>query len=260
MVQTGQIEALKGSSPPVLVRAFSRDYRPGEKVDPHAHEADQLLYASTGVMTLTADSGLWVIPAHRGVWIPAGVRHSIRMTGAVHMRTLYLRAGRGDIGDRCRVLAVSPLLRELILEVVRRASARYRRENYRLLRVLLDHLRVLPTAPLHLPEPEDARARFVTDAIWADPADRRTLREFARPAGASARTLARLFVSQTSMTFGIWRQQARILAALQRLAAGESVTSAALNVGYESPSSFVAMFKRSLGQSPGRYFASGQEE
>jgi AraC-like DNA-binding protein len=91
--------------------------------------------------------------------------------------------------------------------------------------------------------------------VLADPADRRTLAAWARPAGASVRTLARLFTRETGMGFRGWRQQVRLLRALERLAAGEAVTTVALDLGYDSPSAFVAMFRRALGTTPGRYFA-----
>ena len=124
----------------------------------------------------------------------------------------------------------------------------------RLMTVILDQLRVLDQAALHLPWPEDARLTRIAEALIDDPAMSAGLDDWAKTAGASARTLARLFVKETGMTFGAWRQQARLLKALELLAAGQSVTATALDLGYDSPSAFIAMFKKVLGVSPGKYF------
>jgi AraC-like DNA-binding protein len=121
--------------------------------------------------------------------------------------------------------------------------------------LILDEIRELPVAPLHLPEPTDRRLRRITTVLKTAPADNRTLDLWARTAGASSRTLARLFVAETGMTFRQWRRQARLLTGLVHLAAGQSVTEVALHVGYESPSAFIAMFKHALGSTPSQYFA-----
>jgi AraC-like DNA-binding protein len=184
------------------------------------------------------------------------VRHSIDVSGAVSMRTLYLRV---DLArrwpDGCRVINVRPLLRELVLEAVERGGLdRSVPADRHLVDVLLDHLDALPEAPLHLPEPRDARAQRVIAPLRGDPADRRTLAALARGAGASRRTLERLFRSEVGMSFARWRQQLRLVHALRLLAAGQAVTAVALDVGYESPSAFVVAFRRAFGTTPARYF------
>jgi len=125
----------------------------------------------------------------------------------------------------------------------------------RLIAVLMDQLRALKETPLHLPLPKDNRLKKITDALGENPSRQETLEEWASQVGASSRTLARLFQDETGLTFGAWRQQARLLKALERLASGEQVTAIALDLGYESPSAFSAMFKRALGTSPRRYFS-----
>jgi AraC-like DNA-binding protein len=125
--------------------------------------------------------------------------------------------------------------------------------------LILDEIRQLPIAPLHLPEPTDRRLRHITASLRTDPAAARTLDTWARAAGASPRTLARLFLAETGMTFRQWQRQVRLLAGLVRLAEGQPVTMVALEVGYESPSAFIAMFKRVLGTTPSQYFAEERE-
>jgi AraC-like DNA-binding protein/quercetin dioxygenase-like cupin family protein len=243
---------------PQAVVAFRRDLEDGQRIAPHRHRRAQLVYASRGVMTVTTSDGAFVVPPQRAVWMPGGHEHQIDARGAVAMRTIYVEpdAAPGLPKQVC-VLHVTPLLRELILAAVR-ASQPYEPESpeSRLMDVILDQIRALPAAPLSLPMPRDRRLRRVTEALRADPADARGLEAWAREAGASARTLARLFRTETGMSFGAWRQQVRLLRALEKLAAGEAVTSVAFDLGYDSPSAFIAMFRRNLGASPTRYFGS----
>jgi AraC-like DNA-binding protein len=171
------------------------------------------------------------------------------------MRTLYLHpSATKGLPTACRVVTVPRLLHELILHAVGLPSD-YPPDGAeaRLMAVIPDQLRALRPEPLHLPMPSDRRLRVVADALIRDPADNDTIRDWARRAGASERTLARLFRRETGMTFGAWRQRLRLLAAIAHLAEGRPVTAVAFDLGYESPSAFVAMFRRELGQPPGRY-------
>jgi len=169
------------------------------------------------------------------------------------MRSLYIAPKAvACLPGTCRVVQVTALLRELIARLV--TPGRSTSEQLgRLMAVLVDEVKMLESPPLHLPAPRDARVRVITDALVDDPSDARGLDAWARVAGASERTLARLFVRETAMGFREWRQQLRLLTAIERLAAGQDVTSVSLDLGYRSPSAFIAMFKRVLGETPGRY-------
>ncbi|MEO6026056.1 MAG: helix-turn-helix transcriptional regulator [Candidatus Binatia bacterium] len=238
------------------VVGYAADFTSGHLIRRHRHSAGQLIFASSGVMTVTTVAGRWVVPPERAVWVPPNVTHAIRMTGAVHMRTLYLD-GRAvpALPDTCSVVQVTGLLRELILRVVGFTQP-YPRDGHaaRIVAVLFDEMAAARTAPLHLPLPRDPRLLAITERLSADPADKRELSAWARSAGASSRTLARLFRRETGLGFAQWRQQARLLRALERLAAGDPVTAIALDLGYDSPSAFITMFRSRLGATPGRYF------
>jgi len=237
------------------VRALATDYAKGHLIAPHHHEWAQLIYARAGVMTVVTAQGAWVVPPQRAVWMPAGMEHAIRCATRLEMRTLYVDAqARDGLPAGCGVVNVSPLLRELVLAGVEAPGEEPRREL--LVALLLEEIRAAAVAPLHLPEPEDPRLKRIAATLKAEPGDPRTLAAWSREVGASVRTLSRLFVAETGMTFRQWQRQARLLAALVRLAQREPVTGVALDLGYDSPSAFIHAFRRALGTTPRRYFSS----
>ncbi len=242
----------------IVVRTYAVRHTKDYLIPPHAHDWHQLIYASQGVMWVQTAQGDWVVPPNRAVWVPAGVEHSIEMTGSVFVQTLYLHSSiYGSLPDRCCAVNISPLLRELIRHIV---SLGMLDENdpprARLFGVLIDQLSALPTIPLQLPWPVDERARRAAAWLREHPDDPDVTDEVARRFALSVRTIERLFQKETGLTFGKWRQQLRLLQALRLLAAGRPVTDVALRVGYESPSAFIAMFRRTLGVTPYRYFSS----
>ena len=239
------------------IRTLALQLPHGTRLDPHAHAWPQLVYATHGVMTVETEDGAWVVPSQRAVWIPAGVEHAVETTGSVRMRTLYVRPDLvTSLPGACAVIGVCPLLREVILEGVRSAVLRDDvPAHVRLAAVIVDRLESTPEAPLVLERPRDPRARRVAEVVLSDLAWRGTLADAARGVGASPRTIERLFVSETGLTFGRWRQRARMLHALKRLAEGRSVTATALDVRYHGLSAFIGAFKRTLGDTPTRYWA-----
>jgi len=244
----------EGSARPVV--AYARDYPDGQHLARHHHDHHQLVYTAAGLMRLTIADGVWVVPPQRAVWIPAGTVHEVICVGHVAMRTVYVLPGAAPwLPTALQVMGVSPLLRELVLAIsdLPLDYALGGAES-RLVQVLLDEIRPRPVSELHLPMPTDRRLRAVADRLIAEPADPRTLEAWSREAGASARTLARLFVAETGLSFRLWRQLLRLHEALARLSVGEPVTSVAYEVGYDSPSAFIAMFRRVLGTTPSMYF------
>jgi AraC-like DNA-binding protein len=241
----------------LLVRSLALRLPPGHRIDAHDHSWLQVVYAESGVMTVSTDDHLWVVPPHRCLLLPPRVAHAIGIVSTTAMRTLYLRPSlaRG-LADTIRVMDVSPLLRELILECVRLGALdRRTAEDRALAAVLLSRLREAPALGVGLPLPSDARARRVAELVLADPGAALSLASLATRAAASARTIERLFVEQTGLSFGRWRQQARLQHALRLLAEGDPVTTVALACGYDSPSAFSAMFRRALGANPRDYLS-----
>jgi AraC-like DNA-binding protein len=240
-----------------IVRSLGVSLPCGHRFPEHEHDWAQLIYPAHGVLVVEAANTQWVVPPLRCLWIPAGIRHRVETIGDVGMRTVYLRPERtGDLATTLRVLDVSPLMRELLIEIVRLGALRIENDDHRSLECLiLAQARNATPLGLVLTLPVDPRARIVADrvchALRAGGEDHQTLAEFTRGSGASPRTAERL--RETGMSFGRWRQQARLQFAVRRLGEGADVTTVALECGYQSVSAFVTMFRRSLGSTPGQY-------
>jgi len=237
------------------IASVSADLPHGHLIREHSHPEDQLLFASKGVMTLKTRQGVWVVPPMRAIWIPADTPHSVSMSGAVSMRTLYfLPTLCRTLPAKCFVMHVSAFLRELILHTCKLSRLnRKAAKQRRIADLLVDQLREAHSVPLQLPHPVDSRAKRVMETLFANPGDQRTLEKLCKDCGASKRTIQRLFLDQTKMTFAKWRQQLRLLHGMQLLACGEKVTAAALEAGYNSTSAFIAMFRKQMGTTPARY-------
>lgn len=243
--------------PYLIVRSLASGCSSGYVIPEHQHDWHQLVYACTGSMTVYGGRSSWLIPPGKAVFVRAGVTHSIRMWGHVDVRTLYLPPSLPPTAPaipECRVLSVTPLLRELVLRVIECRALDSRNPSHQsLMNVLLDEIDDAPEAPLSLPLPADARALAVARHVLGSPSTAETLDELSRRYGAGRRTLERLFSRETGLTFGLWRQKVRLLDSIRLLAEGRSVTDAALDTGYSSVSAFIAAFRHTFGCTPRRF-------
>lgn len=248
------LREIEQAASPVTGRAT--DYPAGWFIEPHAHSKHQLIYAVRGVMVVQADVGHWVVPPTRAIWMRAGMTHAIRCSGEVHMRSLLVAVDAAPrLLDETQAVGISPLLRELI-RVAMDVPQPYvpGTRDGRVMRLILDEVRALPVLPLHLQMPADARLLQICTALQAQLDDGSTMADWAGRLAVDVKTIQRLFVKETGLTFGQWRQQARLLRALELLAAGEKVIDVALALGYDSPSAFATMFRRQFGQTPSQFF------
>jgi AraC-like DNA-binding protein len=237
------------------VVGISNDYPASFELASHHHKRSQLLYAADGVITVDTAQGAWAAPPERAVWIPAGVDHAVKMVGAVSTRSVLLRpdvcAGRGD---QCQVLAVSPLLRSLLI-----AAADVPREydldgrDGLVMALLVSEVAAAPVVPLAVPFPKSPAMARRCHAFLSRPDAGDTIDGWSADLGLGRRAFTRAFRRETGMSFSVWRQQACLAAALPRLAAGDPVTAIAIDLGYDSPAAFATMFKRLAGIPPSRY-------
>jgi len=236
--------------------AMDVNYSDGASTGWHSHPRGQLLYAIEGVMIVRSAEASWIVPPCRALWLVAGLEHDVKMSGEVKIRTVFIDATTvRHLPARNCVIEVSPLLRELIVAAVH-VPLDYDGDSRddRLMRLLADEVRVSDVLPLHLPLPGEARIKLICEAITEHPADVSTAEQWAERLNVTAKTIHRLFVKETGMTFAQWREQARLLYALRRLANGERVIDVAFDCGYASQSAFTAMFRRHFGKPPSEFY------
>ncbi|MGC5703796.1 helix-turn-helix transcriptional regulator [Pseudomonas sp. NFXW11] len=223
----------------------------------HSHPWVQLSYAIAGVLEIQTSGGRFVAPPQRAVWIPAGVPHRVFSSPRTEMRSLYLDCSvtAWAATDSCQVLAVSDLLRELI-RAFSELPVEYVEDSAdgRLAQVLLDQLAAAPQLDLMLPLPHDPRLRSIYRSLQGHPEQPTTLGQWSEKLGVAEKTLSRLFLKDTGLTFRAWRQRLRLLGALTPLEQGERVTDVALACGYDSTSAFIAAFRQQFDATPGEFF------
>ena len=226
--------------------------------EPHSHRESQLVYLVRGELICEASNSLWIVPPQSALWIPGSVTHRIRARAPLEGYGVFVEPGAApNLPRDCCAVSVTPLFRELLLRLATRpALYDLGGPDARLVSVLLDELATVSIEKHRLPMPIDPRLRRLVDAMTAAPANRATTKTWAKRIGVGERTLNRLLVEETGLSFGRWRQQLHIILAIQKLSRGATVQGVALELGYESASSFVTMFRKALGTSPARYMAS----
>ena len=224
----------------------------------HFHDRGQLVFASSGILNVTIEDGAWVVPPQRAVWIPARINHSIFTKTEVELRTVYIDESETQaVPSTCCVIAVSPLLRELLLTAMT-IPTHYEKggRDERVMTLIIDELSAASTnaRDFFLPLPRDRRVTPIVDAILDDSEIPMTLADWSKKVGASERTIQRIFKTETGLHFSTWKRQAILLEALRKLSDGASVLNVALDLGYASPSAFTHMFRQAFGVTPSRFF------
>lgn len=248
------LQEIDSGTRPVISSAT--DYPEGWVIPPHSHAKHQLIYAIEGVMVVSSGLGQWTVPPSRGIWMPSGQVHAIRCVGELKMRSVFIQPDEHEwLPTDTKAVSISPLLSELIkVSVGIRPEAEPTQREARILGLILDEICILPTLPLHLPQPLDTRVSTLCAALQREPGDCSTLGDWSDRLQLDEKTIQRIFRRETGMTFGQWRQQARLLLALERIAVGQKIIDIALELGYDSPSAFTSMFKKQFGKTPSEFF------
>jgi AraC-like DNA-binding protein len=223
----------------------------------HSHVESQLMFQVRGELTCEASNALWIVPPQSALWVPGGVSHRIRGRAPLEGYSVFVEPGAAaNLPRECCAVSVSTLFRELLFRLASRpAQYDVNGPDARLVAVLLDELAAAKMENHRLPMPTEPRLRRLVEAIVADPADVSTADTWARRVGIGERTLNRLLMKETGLSFTRWRQRLHVTLAIQRMARGASVQQVAIDLGYGSASSFVTMFRKALGTSPARYMA-----
>ncbi|HEF5782998.1 TPA: helix-turn-helix transcriptional regulator [Burkholderia multivorans] len=237
-----------------FVAAAVLTQRDARTTAPHAHARGQLVGALSGLLSIGLDDQDWVVPAIHAIWIPPHCRHGLQSFGPFSGWSVFVAEARcGALPSEPRAIRTTPLLREAVRRAATWEGSALDAAQARIADVIVDEIAAADAPSLGLVRPRDPRLVRITDALAADLADNRRLEDWARWAGLGARTLSRRFVAETGLTFAQWRQQARLMRALEKVADGVPVTTIALDLGYENVSAFIDMFRRALGTTPGKY-------
>lgn len=226
------------------------------ELEAHSHRKGQFILVQRGALTCEVDGGLWMVPPRSALWIPGGAVHAIKGSGIEGYAAFIASDRAGHLPRSCCALSATPLMRELLSRAC--DFPLYYDEDgpeARIVAVLLDEVAGAQVEKLHLPMPGDGRLRGLIEQMIAAPAQRATMEVWARKGGLSERTLARLILRETGMSFGRWRQQLSVMLAIKAMADGATIQQVAADLGYESMPSFVTMFRKVLGSPPGRYMA-----
>lgn len=251
-----QIERAEGA---LVARAS--EYPDGHVVTPHRHSRAQLIYAQSGIVTVSTKHGHWMVPPGHGLWVPALQEHAVRCDGFVRMCSLYVTSDAvAALPATPRVVGLTDLMRGLILSVVDLEPDPLPGSRTDLMKsLILMEIPNLPESPLALPLPTEPRLAALCRSFIAEPGQGASIDEWAEKLGMSRRSFTRAFRQETGLSLSSWRQQACIFAAMPRLANGDPVTGVALDLGYESAAAFTTMFKRMTGQVPSRYMLRGDD-
>jgi AraC-like DNA-binding protein len=230
----------------------SHQHAAGEIIDRHCHDDHQLIYVSTGVLAIRTEQGAWVASCDRAVWVPAGAWHEHRVYGQSSVHTITFPVTSAPLpGSSPTVVAVDGLLRELL--IVCTEPDLPAAESLRIRAVLHDRLRRANVQPLALPAARDPRLARACQLVTDDLRQPRSVIWLARHAGASQRTLTRLFRTEFGTTYPQWRTSIRVFHAMIQLAEGSAVTETAYRCGWSTTSAFIDTFARTMGQTPGAY-------
>lgn len=231
------------------------------EVPVHTHRKGQLIIALYGAVVCRAENEIWIVPPQSAVWIPGGIPHSAKATWNAHLNYLFIEPGAAALPDRCCTLAISQLIKELV-DRLTHESVDFSPDSHvaRLIKVTLDELVMMPQQNFSLPVSAHPKIRAMADTLVSHPDDRSTFKEWAKRLALSERSMARLMLRETGLTFGRWRQQLHLIIALQELASGVSVQNVAGKLGYESVNAFITMFRKTMGSTPAHYFAERKDD
>jgi AraC-like DNA-binding protein/quercetin dioxygenase-like cupin family protein len=238
------------------VHMVANHYRKGTRLDTHMHREAQLVYAARGTMQVTTPKGRWLVPPDRAVWVPARSEHAIDVLADIEMRTLYFdlawlaREDRSASLDAEFVARVSPLLHQAILALFDGRNDPDR--TGLLIKLAMLELHQAEDSATFIPLPHEPRCRRAAGIVLGDPTGSHEIETLARAVGTSARTLSRLFASETQLSFKSWCQRARIAAAIEKLSvdANISVKQLAADLGYASVPAFSHAFRQVTGKTP----------
>lgn len=249
------VSAPLDAPPPAPLTVRVQSLAPRSYFPEHAHAWAQVVYAVSGVLTVSITGRSFVISPEQAAWLPSAAAHRVGSRHGAEFRSLWIAAEAAEtLPAEPAVFGVGSLLRALIVEAAE-IQGRPDGDGYagRVTRLILDQLRRAPPIAVALPWPRSDALNRLCEALYADPGDRRSAEDWGRALGMSSRTLTRRFEAETGLSLRTWRRRVRLFRAVEMLAGGMDVTRTAMDLGYGSPSAFSYAFRSGMGQSPQAY-------
>ena len=223
----------------------------------HAHDTGQFILVEAGTSHLHTELGTWIIPPRRIAWVPPRVRHASRSSGGGNGWVIIPPVSFPGLPTEVCVLRASALMISALQRVARLRPRD--RLGVLLWQVIVEEMRGAQPEPLDVPLPTSPRLLKAARMVVSSPTAAVSLDRIAAHAGMSRRSFARHFRAQTGLSFARWRRAVIAQHALELVAAGHKVSSIATDVGYESVSAFIAMFRRQYGESPRQFLLDHSE-
>ena len=235
----------------------SVNYQKGHIRHSHRHRWGQLIYAVSGLMTVNTEGGIWFVPPGRAVWVPVMQVHSVELISDIAMCSAYFDGSIANrLSKKCRVIQVSPALKELIDYVAQLKQTADTEVSDAIATVMAHLIEEAGSEPLGIAIPSDTRLRTIYEALINNPDNAMSLEEWATQVGSTGRTLTRKLMAEVQLNFSTWRQQIRLLRAIDKLSLNQSITNVALDVGFASASAFITAFRKNFGLTPKAYLKS----
>jgi AraC-like DNA-binding protein len=221
----------------------------------HSHPRAQLLYATSGVMNVVVKNQIWVVNPLQGLWIPGGVEHQVSFQKNVKLYSVFIDPFFTDqLPANSFSFDISIFLKQLIFKIISFEN----NENptlpqKKIMDVFIDELALIQPSHTFLPTSNHPQLKNIISLLMNDTTSKYTINHYAEISHMSTRTLSRLFIKELGMNFSDWRIRLKLLEAIKRLGEKQSVKEIALDLGYETASAFIFMFKKNLGKTPSNY-------
>lgn len=228
----------------------------------HSHPRAQLIYATRGVMNVVVGNNIWVVNPLQGLWLPGGVEHQVTFQKDVNYYSVFIDPSfTGGLPSNSFSFDIPVFLKQLVFKIITfGVEGNISPSQRRIIDVFLDELALITPSATFLPTTNNERLQKVVELLMEDVASKNTIDHYAEISFMSTRTLSRLFIKELGMNFSDWRTRLKLLEAIKRLGEKQSIKEIALNLGYETPSAFIYMFKKHLGKTPSNYILEDENE
>lgn len=221
----------------------------------HSHPRAQLIYATSGVMNVVVKNKIWVVNPLQGLWIPGEMEHQVSFQKNVNLYSVFIDPSFSNtLPSTSFSFDISTFLKQLIFKIISfENNENPTASQKKIMDVFLDELALIQSSSTFLPTSNHTELKNILLLIMNDITCKYNIEHYANLACMSSRTLSRLFIKELGMNFSDWRIRLKLLEAIKRLGEKQPIKEIAFDLGYETTSAFIYMFKKNLGTTPSNY-------